>query len=134
MLGIVLGVLIPVIILGGAGFGYWWYLRKKRLQEEAGIAETRKKRKEEGGTGTVDRKKANEFEKNKAERKMESEILREVEEIERKYQEQGGSPVGRTRIEDNSQIMDIDAYNQPTMSNMMPGRPELIVTDRLGID
>ena len=33
---------------------------------------------------------------------MESEILREVEEIERKYQQQDVSAVGRTRIEDNS--------------------------------
>ncbi len=58
----------------------------------------RKKRKEEGGSGPVDRKKANEFEKNRAEKKMESEILKEVEEIERKYQTQagGGGIVGRT--------------------------------------
>ena len=52
---------------------------------------------------------------------MESEILREVEEIERRYQQQDVSAVGRTNIDD-TQIMDHDAYNQPTMSHMVHGQ------------
>jgi hypothetical protein len=39
---------------------------------------------------------------------MESEILREVEEIERRYQQQDVSAVGRTNIDD-TQILDHDA-------------------------
>ena len=54
---------------------------------------------------------------------MESEILKDVEEIERKYQTQagGGAVVGRTNQE-QSQIMENDGYNQPTMSPMLPGQ------------
>jgi hypothetical protein len=90
VLGIILGIMIPLPLLGGAGFACWWYLRKKRLQGEQELAETRKKRKEEGGTTSGERKKASEFDKGRVEKRMEEEVRKEIEEIDKRCQEMEG--------------------------------------------
>ena len=90
VLGIILGIMIPLPLLGGAGFACWWYLRKKRLQGEQELAETRKKRKEEGGATSGERKKASEFDKGRVEKRMEEEVRKEIEEIDKRCQEMEG--------------------------------------------
>lgn len=60
------------------------------MQGEQELAETRKRKKEEGGATSGERKKATEFDKGRVEKRMEEEVRREIEEIDRKCQEMQG--------------------------------------------
>jgi hypothetical protein len=80
-----LGILIPALVIVCAFFAVRWYLQRKKLKEEAEVAETRKNKKDKGLV--VERKKVTEFEKTKTIKKMENEIMKEVEEIDKKYLE-----------------------------------------------
>lgn len=86
VVGIAVGVTIPLILIGAAVGGFAYYKFKQRSKSESEIAEQRKKRKEEP-TGHQ-RKKATEFGKGQAEKKMDNEIIEEIKNFEKQEEKQ----------------------------------------------
>lgn len=49
IIAIVIGVVVPLLALGGIGVAVWLYCRNKKNKEAEDLADARKKKKEEGG-------------------------------------------------------------------------------------
>jgi flagellar biosynthesis component FlhA len=82
-LAIIVGVAVPVLVIGTITLVVvcWW--KKKKAREEQDLAEMRKKRKDEPAENR--RKKATEFGNTKAEKKMQEDINLQIKEMEEIY-------------------------------------------------
>lgn len=81
VVGIAVGICVPLTLAIAAGIGYLLWKRNQRLKDEKQLADERRKKAEEGA-GETKRKKATEFEKTQAEKRMENEILQQIKDLE----------------------------------------------------
>lgn len=88
--GIVAGILVPLIVIGLAIGGYCYWKKRKNSKKEEELANKRKG-KEQQQPGSPKRKKANEFNKNAIQKKMENEGYNSVKITER-------DPAGNTMV------------------------------------